>query len=73
MNTLRAVPAYGRVYKTEKDLLNDWFDGKDFKMEGGAYFSIRDFASLTGVYFYDDVAIKFSNDPIASVCYIPLI
>lgn len=73
MNTLHAIPAYGRVYKTEADLLADWFDGKDFKQVGGSYFSIRDYALLAEVYFFDNVAIKLSNEPISSVCYIPLI
>lgn len=37
------VPAYGRKYKTENHCLEDWYAGKDFKIEGGPYCSIRDF------------------------------
>ena len=47
-------------------------EGKDFRMENGSYFSIRDYDVLANTYNYDDIAIKLSNDPIASVCYIPL-
>jgi hypothetical protein len=72
MNTLHAVPAYGRVYKSKVELVQDWIDGKDFKMEGGSYFSIRDYDTLANKYNYDDIAIKLSNDPISKVCYIPL-
>lgn len=72
MNTLRAVPAYGRSYKSRIELVKDWIDGKDFRMENGSYFSIRDYDALANTYNYDDIAIKLSNDPIASVCYIPL-
>lgn len=39
---LHAGPAYGRTYNTSADLLKDWRDGKDFKIHGGPYFSIRD-------------------------------
>jgi hypothetical protein len=46
-NTLFAVPAYGRTYETESAMLDDWRDGKDFKVDGGsAYFSIRDVGLL---------------------------
>jgi hypothetical protein len=72
MNTLHAVPAYGRSYKTNEDLITDWLDGKDFKIEGGSYFSIRDYEMLSVTLGYDDIAIKFDDLPIASVCYIPL-
>lgn len=56
-NTLFAVPAYSRTYETESDLLNDWRDGKDFKVDGGsAYFSIRDVGLLVADgYKYVDV------------------
>lgn len=28
------VPAYGRDYKSKKEVLADWESGKDFRMEG---------------------------------------
>lgn len=43
---LHAGPAYGRIYRTSADLLKDWNDGKDFKVHGGPYFSIRDVEKL---------------------------
>lgn len=46
--TLCLIPAYGRDYATEEDLLKDWNDGKDFKMAGGPYCSIRDFDFTKG-------------------------
>lgn len=40
-------PAYGRVYETEVEVLNDWYAGKDFKIEtNGPYTSIRDLKEL---------------------------
>lgn len=46
--------AYGRVYKTKKDALRDWEAGKDFRIVGGPYCSIRDVDLMTeqssGVY-----------------------
>lgn len=41
-NTLIIIPAYGRVYDNDEDALKDWNDGKDFKIQGGPYCSIRD-------------------------------
>ena len=72
MNTLHAVPAYGRTYTSKIDLVKDWIDGKDFRMENGSYFSIRDYDLLSKTYNYDDIAIRLSDDPISKVCYIPL-
>lgn len=34
--------AYGRSYNTWEDCENDWKDGKDFKIMGGPYCSVRD-------------------------------
>jgi hypothetical protein len=36
------LPAYGRSYETEAEVLSDWSDGKDFKVIRGPYCSIRD-------------------------------
>jgi hypothetical protein len=40
------APAYGRRYRTEQELLEAWEAGKDFKIVGGPYTSIRDCAAL---------------------------
>jgi hypothetical protein len=42
MKILNAVPAYGRTYDDDADLLIDYLDGKDFRVVGGSYFSFRD-------------------------------
>lgn len=36
------IPAYGRSYKTKEQVLEAWKSGKDFKIDGGPYCSIRD-------------------------------
>jgi hypothetical protein len=53
MNALRQVsgylvliPAYGRRYKDKDSMLADWQNGKDFKIVGGPYCSIRDLESM---------------------------
>ena len=33
MTYLSAVPAYGRDYKSKKEVLADWNDGKDFLIQ----------------------------------------
>ena len=46
--------AYGRNYQSKKDALRDWESGKDFKVQGGPYCSVRDTELLaeesSGVY-----------------------
>lgn len=42
MKMLYAVPAYGRTYTDDADILLAWLEGLDFKIVGGSYFSIRD-------------------------------
>ena len=39
---LFASGAYGREYSDLADVLIDWFDGKDFQVISGPYFSCRD-------------------------------
>lgn len=49
---LVCVPAYGRDYKSKKELQVDWEAGKDFRVENimskwdGKYFSVRDTEEL---------------------------
>jgi len=40
------VPAYGRMYKSKKELMRDWEGGKDFMIQFGPYCSIRDKDSM---------------------------
>ena len=40
------TPAYGRKYLSESDMLRDWRSGKDFKILGGPYCSIRDWEAM---------------------------
>ena len=56
MKILHAVPAYGRAYTDDADILIDWLDGLDFRIVGGAYFSIRD-TKLLREQGYDVVSI----------------
>ena len=39
---LRIHPAYGRQYTTPTAALDDWISGRDFKVFGGRYCSVRD-------------------------------
>lgn len=62
---LDCIPAYGREFS-----IDDWNNGKDFKVIDGPYFSIRDIPALSqdciGLIFYENClgnkiahAIKF--------------
>jgi hypothetical protein len=42
INALYLVGAYGRQYNTKELMIKDWLDGKDFRIKGGQYISIRD-------------------------------
>lgn len=52
-NYLTVSPAYGREYTKASAAMQDWLEGRDFKMESmigsGSYCSIRDFAAKTKV------------------------
>lgn len=39
-------PAYGKVYDTKEKAVEAWIAGKDFKIHGGSYCSIRDALTL---------------------------
>jgi hypothetical protein len=43
---LELIPAYGRVYLTKEDAVNEWMAGRDFKVINGPYCSVRDSNSL---------------------------
>jgi len=40
------VPAYGRNYASKQEAIEDWIAGKDFKIVGGPYCSVRDSVNL---------------------------
>lgn len=60
MKALNVVPAYGRDYAEEWDARCDWFAGKDFKIVGGPYVSVRDRELLRKRYCV--VAIHFDDE-----------
>jgi hypothetical protein len=72
MNTLKAIPAYGREYDNHEALIADWLAGKDFQIDGGSYFSIRDYDYLAITLNYDDIEMKHCNGFISSATFIPL-
>jgi hypothetical protein len=43
---LVVIPAYGRKYSTKEAAVQDWKDGKDFKIANGPYCSIRDISKI---------------------------
>ena len=49
-NALMIMPAYGRQYKNTEEAKADWDAGKDFKIVGGPYLSIRDAKYLKDTY-----------------------
>ena len=54
MNSVTLIPAYGRDYKSFKELMKDWEDGKDFQAVGlfsRGYCSIKDFPKGTMIVF----------------------
>jgi len=47
MFNLILMPAHGRTYKTNREALIDWVNGKDFRLIGGGpYTSVRDASTL---------------------------
>jgi len=51
MIELSLIPVYGRSYNTDKDMLKDCNEGKDFKIyPNGPYTSIRYIARLKCLY-----------------------
>ena len=46
-SSITLLPAYGRKYKNKEAALKDWNAGKDFKVAGGSYCSIRDLKHMS--------------------------
>ncbi len=66
---INAIPAYARTYATKEECLKDWEEGKDFKIAGGPYFSIRDKTGLKAQ-GYREIQISclsFRNDDFETV------
>ena len=49
---LYLLPAYGRNYSSAEELVNDWEEGRDFRILKGPYCSIRDMDALTNGFDY---------------------
>lgn len=47
LRPLILFPAYGRTYRNTAEMAADWNAGKDFRIIGGPYCSIRDLNKLT--------------------------
>ena len=52
-------PAYGRKYATYQDMIEDYENGKDFKLLNGPYCSKRDFPNeeVTFMFIKDGVRL----------------
>ncbi len=44
------IPAYGRTFKNADAAKNDWHSGRDWKIYGGPYTSVRDAEKLLAEY-----------------------
>ena len=53
------LPAYGRNYKTEEAALLDWIGGKDFRISGGPYCSIRDIDQMKTQ--FDEIQMRYGE------------
>lgn len=61
---IRLLPAYGRMYVTKAQALEQWAEGFDFKIIGGPYTSVRDINFL--IEHFDEIKILWNGyyDPI---------
>lgn len=54
--------AYGRFYNTEKEVLQDWNEGKDFQdIMTGQYCSIRDISYMVREMKTETIGIRYEN------------
>lgn len=56
-NVLVLVPANGRQYFSDDEVLEDWRKGVDFKLQKGPYCSIRDVKLILEK--YDKITINY--------------
>jgi len=61
MKTLDVHGAYGRIYRDAASAEKDWAEGKDFKIYGGLYLSVRDVPKLIAD-GYTSVSLWFTRD-----------
>ena len=54
LTQITLLPAYGRKYESKESALKDWNAGKDFKILGGPYCSIRDIKHLSATSIWID-------------------
>ena len=67
-NFVYAVPAYGRSYENAMAMLDDWREGKDFRIANtGTYFSIRDTDALVHNMHIDVLVIDGVSIPLEGV------
>ena len=57
MAAILLLPAYGRYYSSEKDMVKDWQNGVDFKVLNGPYCSIRDLDTMKRMYWAEDIVL----------------
>jgi hypothetical protein len=57
MASIVLIPAYGRSYPDERTMLKDWREGKDFRIHGGPYCSVRDLDHMKRVYWAEDIVL----------------
>lgn len=67
LTKLNVSGAYGRDYDDEASALADWVDGKDFKIVGGPYMSIRDKDKLYADGYYAVVIHSFDGLPLTMI------
>ena len=60
MQTLILTPAYGRRYNHKAEALADWKAGRDFKIVGGPYCSIRDIVVMKRM--HNVIVIRWGAD-----------
>ena len=63
-SAMTLLPAYGRSYASEEDVLKDWNAGKDFMCyDTGAYTSIRDIEVLKDMFHEVFIVWKKNQKP----------
>jgi hypothetical protein len=53
------LPAYGRKYKDQQQVVKAWQEGKDFQIYNGPYCSIRDISAMRDM--ASNIFIQYEN------------
>lgn len=61
MPELTVIPAYGRDYTSEADVLAAWEGNKDFKIPDGPYINKPDFEHYAEMYGHTGVRIRYAK------------